>query len=334
MLPLGQLLAAPGTATGVSCNTSCKSSPGPALALDRCTSAWTGRATTETENKGTRSIGPFCSSIPVRPPSLQVYISLDEQGRTKGKAAIDVAASSGGKAGGSILQQLLLLLSGGAIAGSLPVMFIVFLLMSNGWLRSVHALSNFNPLYGRPESVHPTLTHSDTAEDDGEGEEEEGGGGAMCGERGGLGESRGGDGGSKRCSGNGDAGMHTGSDGPAATTAVATSSAGSSAVEAGALAGVQPGSHHHHDSGMSRHVGHPHQGQGTVGEGSEAESDGGSSAGSRAGNGVGGRAGSGVGKGEGSGAAPQSGGGALMGVEGQRPVASPSLPADGPPLSS
>ena len=73
---------------------------------------------------------------PLHCPSLAVvYISLDEQGRTKGKAAIDVVGSQAGKSGGSMLQQLLLVLSSGTIAGSLPIMFIVYTLMAQVRLR-------------------------------------------------------------------------------------------------------------------------------------------------------------------------------------------------------
>lgn len=130
-----------------------------------------------------------------------MYISLDEEGRTKGKAAIDVVGSQAGKSGGSMLQQLLLLVSGGSLAGSLPIMSGVYLLMANGWLRSVSRLSDFNPRcvyisrqaaaqvcvaarcspcahrgccvgcrYGHPDSVHPTLGTVDETDDD---EEEE-----------------------------------------------------------------------------------------------------------------------------------------------------------------
>ncbi|GAX74906.1 hypothetical protein CEUSTIGMA_g2352.t1 [Chlamydomonas eustigma] len=101
-----------------------------------------------------------------KPAEEMVYISLDEQGRTKGKAAIDVVGSQAGKSGGSILQQVLLVISSGAIGGSLPIMFIVYSLMAQGWLKSVTQLSMFNPMYGHPESVHPTLSEDPETEDE------------------------------------------------------------------------------------------------------------------------------------------------------------------------
>ncbi|GIL43656.1 hypothetical protein Vafri_1319 [Volvox africanus] len=91
-----------------------------------------------------------------KPAEEMVYISLDEEGRTKGKAAIDVVGSQAGKSGGSVLQQVLLLLCGGAIAGQLPMMVAVYLAMSQSWLRSVATLSRVNN-YGHASSVHESM---------------------------------------------------------------------------------------------------------------------------------------------------------------------------------
>ncbi|WIA39917.1 hypothetical protein OEZ86_013359 [Tetradesmus obliquus] len=76
-----------------------------------------------------------------KPAEEMVYITLDEDGRTRGKAAIDVVGSQTGKSGGSLLQQALLLASAGSITGIMPVMFGVFFLMLRGWRSAVHELS-------------------------------------------------------------------------------------------------------------------------------------------------------------------------------------------------
>ncbi|KAI8467681.1 MAG: TLC ATP/ADP transporter-domain-containing protein [Monoraphidium minutum] len=78
-----------------------------------------------------------------KPAEEMVYITLDEDGRTRGKAAIDVVGAQAGKSGGSVLQQAMLLLSAGALTGPiLPVLFACFFLMARGWTGAVAELSS------------------------------------------------------------------------------------------------------------------------------------------------------------------------------------------------
>ncbi|GBF96975.1 hypothetical protein Rsub_09772 [Raphidocelis subcapitata] len=77
-----------------------------------------------------------------KPAEEMVYLCMDEEGRTRGKAAIDVVGSQTGKSGGSLLQQALLVVSAGAISGPiLPILFVVYFGILRGWLDAVRDLS-------------------------------------------------------------------------------------------------------------------------------------------------------------------------------------------------
>lgn len=78
-----------------------------------------------------------------KPAEEMVYIMLDKESRTKGKAAIDVVGSQMGKASSSMLQQFLLVLSGGSMLTMLPVMTIFQGLILRLWLNAVTQLGKF-----------------------------------------------------------------------------------------------------------------------------------------------------------------------------------------------
>jgi AAA family ATP:ADP antiporter len=86
-----------------------------------------------------------------KPSEEMVYIGLDDESRTKGKAAIDVVGAQSGKSLSSILQQFLLIfVSGGSVAGIIPVLGLTFVTMLGQWKRSIRDLAE----HGDPARVH------------------------------------------------------------------------------------------------------------------------------------------------------------------------------------
>lgn len=101
-----------------------------------------------------------------KPAEEMVYIGLDDESRTKGKAAIDVVGAQSGKSVGSILQQALLIITGGTVGGILPVLAVFYAVMLHQWNTSVADLAeHYDPAHVHRLSVMGSLDEGDA--DDG-----------------------------------------------------------------------------------------------------------------------------------------------------------------------
>lgn len=77
------------------------------------------------------------------PTKEMAYIPLDQELKTKGKAAVDVIGGRLGKSGGALTQSLLLIaFSTTDVLAISHISFIAFIIMSIVWIYAVKALSN------------------------------------------------------------------------------------------------------------------------------------------------------------------------------------------------
>lgn len=97
-----------------------------------------------------------------KPAEEMVYIGLDDESRSKGKAAIDVVGAQSGKSVGSILQQALLILTGGTVGGILPALAIFYAVMLRKWNSAVADLAeHYDPAHVHRLSVMGSLDEGD-----------------------------------------------------------------------------------------------------------------------------------------------------------------------------
>jgi AAA family ATP:ADP antiporter len=78
----------------------------------------------------------------LKPAEEMVYITLDENSRRSGKAAIDVVGSQVGKSLSSLLQQVFLIFGHGKITRTYPMMAALLFIVGNIWMKSVQKLAD------------------------------------------------------------------------------------------------------------------------------------------------------------------------------------------------
>jgi AAA family ATP:ADP antiporter len=93
-----------------------------------------------------------------------VYIGLDDESRTKGKAAIDVVAAQSGKSASSLLQQALLIATSGTVASILPVLAVFYSVMLTRWTAAVKELAeHYDPARVHRLSIMGSVDEEDEA---------------------------------------------------------------------------------------------------------------------------------------------------------------------------
>ena len=77
----------------------------------------------------------------LKPAEEMVYITLDDNARRSGKAAIDVVGSQMGKSLSSLMQQVFLIFGQGKIQRTYPMMAVLLVAVGTVWIKAVERLA-------------------------------------------------------------------------------------------------------------------------------------------------------------------------------------------------